>query len=294
MRTDAFTRRAPLVIFIYFAGAIVIGALMTHPAHLASGAICGAAYYMTLTGRRGVKTLLVFFALSLVIAVINPFFNTAGDTVLFSAFGRPYTLEALIRGALAAGAFFSAVIWFACFNAVMSGDKFTALFGNIAPSLSTVLVMIFRLVPEMKRRTGLIGEARTAIGKGAGGTLREKFSAGVASLGALTTYSLEGGVTAGDSMRARGYGVSRRTSFAGKKAGCADVLFAVVTLSLAAAALFFVFRGAAGVVFDPRFSAAPLNGENLVCFIACTAYYIIPLVLRIREDTIWTISKYRI
>ena len=294
MRTDSFTRRAPIALFIYFAGAIVVGAITAHPAFLAAGVTAGAIYYLMLRGRRGLKTLACVAALFAVISAVNPLFNRAGDTVLFFAFGRPYTLEALIRGALSAGAFAHAVIWFGCFNRVMTEDKFTSLFSRAAPSLSTVLVLTLRLVPETFRRAREIGEAREGIGKGGGAGLREKLSQGVASLGALTSYSLEGGVATGDSMRARGCGTARRTDYNGRRICASDVLFLALTAALIGCVAVFFARGAASTVYEPRFIASALRGESAVCFAAYTAYYLIPAVLHIKEEATWTASKYRI
>ena len=67
---------------------------------------------------------------------VNPLFNTYGATLLFTYFDRPYTLEALYYGAALAAVFVHMLLWFGCYNAVLTSDKFTSLFGNLIPALS--------------------------------------------------------------------------------------------------------------------------------------------------------------
>ena len=103
----------------------------------------------------------------LILTAINPLFNTYGAHILFSVFGRPYTLEALLYGAAIASVFVVMMLWFGCYNAVMTSDKFTSLFGNLIPALSLLLVMVLRLIPNFIRKTKQIIGARKSIGKGA-------------------------------------------------------------------------------------------------------------------------------
>ena len=125
----------------------------------------------------------VFVALT----VLNPLFNPRGEHVLFTIFGRPYTGEALAYGGVIAGVFVVMMLWFGCYNRVMTSDKFMCLFGNWAPSLSLLLVMVFRLVPRFFRQTRQLIGARRSVGKGTGKGYRDKVAAGnsVLTMGCL-------------------------------------------------------------------------------------------------------------
>ena len=147
MTVDAFSKRHPIVNFLFFLGAIGFGVMIQHPAYLAVGFVCGVTYYLLLHGRKGVKTLLAMIPLFLLMTVINPLFNTYGATILFYVFKRPYTLEALYYGAAIAAVLVVMLIWFGCYNVVLTSDKFTSLFGNLIPSLSLLLVMV---LPTLK------------------------------------------------------------------------------------------------------------------------------------------------
>ncbi len=102
MTMDAFSKRHPIVNFIFFLGAIGFGVVIQHPVYLAAGFVLGTAYYLLLNGRKGIKMLLAMVPLFLVMTAINPLFNTYGTTILFYVFGRAYTLEALYYGAAVA------------------------------------------------------------------------------------------------------------------------------------------------------------------------------------------------
>ena len=82
MSMDAFSKRHPIVNFIFFLGAIGFGVVIQHPVYLAAGFVLSTTYYLLLSGRKGIKMLLALLPLFLLMAVINPLFNTYGATVL--------------------------------------------------------------------------------------------------------------------------------------------------------------------------------------------------------------------
>jgi len=201
MRADSFSKRHPAVNFVFFLGAILGGILNQHPAYLLAGVVSGAAYYLLLHGRRGWRFIGGLVPLFLVFTAVNPLFNTYGATLLFTYFDRPYTLEALYYGAALAAVFVNMLLWFGCYNAVLTSDKFTSLFGNLIPALSLLLVMVLRMIPNLMRKARQIAGARASIGRGVSeqdGT-KEKLAEGMTVLGTLTSWALEGGIVTADS-----------------------------------------------------------------------------------------------
>ena len=167
MRSDAFSKCHPAVNFAFFLGAICAAVIIQHPAYLAVGIISGICYYLLLHRRKGLRNILSMLPLFLVLTLINPLFNRYGERVLFWYFGRPYTWEALLYGMAISGIFLEMLLWFGCYNAVLTSDKFTSLFGNVIPALSLLLVMVLRLIPNFMRKATQIAGARKSIGKGA-------------------------------------------------------------------------------------------------------------------------------
>lgn len=289
MRADAFSKCHPAVNLLFFLGAIAFGAVIQHPAYLLAGALGAGTYYLLLNGRKGWKLILGLLPMFAVLTAINPLFNTYGARILFRVFGRPYTLEALMYGAAIAAVFAVMILWFGCYNKVLTGDKFTSLFGNLIPAISLLLVMVLRMVPNLMRKARQITGARKSIGKGAGeaATNKEKLAGGMTVLGALTSWALEGSVVTGDSMRARGYGTAKRSSFQIYRMTAADWVLTALILGLAA---IVILAGGAGAAYTPELDIAPLGwGFGAYC-----VYLLIPTALHIKEACAWHISRSKI
>ena len=290
--TDAFSKCHPAVNFLFFVGAIGLTVVIQHPAFLLAGILTGGIYYLLLNGKKGWKTILSLLPMFIILTTINPLFNTLGATPLFHLWGRPYTLEALAYGGALASMFVIMMLWFGCYNKVLTSDKFTSLFGGLIPSISLLLVMILRMIPNFIRKTqGIIG-ARKSIGKGAGeaATSKEKLSDGMTVLGALTGWALEGSVVTGDSMRARGYGCAKRTSFMIYRMKAHDWILVVIMTALLALTITALCLGQSAATFVPGIEIVPPSWG----LAAYTCYLLIPTALHIKEAIQWHISRSKI
>ena len=288
-KSDAFSQYHPAVNFVFFVAVIAFTVVIQHPVYLAAGFVAGLCYYLLLKGKQALRFLLALIPTFFIIAAINPLFNTGGNTILFSYFGRPYTYEALCYGFVVAAMFLSMIVWFGCYNEVLTSDKFTSLFGNLIPSLSLLLVMILRLIPSFMRKAKQIAGCRKSIGKGLmeNSSFKEKLSDGMTILSALTDWALEGSVISGDSMRARGYGAAKRSSFQIYRLTARDIVM-LVLLGLMAISVIFFSNTAVELVPDiiiPR--------VNWVFPVYCQLF-LIPTFLQIKEDLLWRISISRI
>ena len=296
MSTDAFSKRHPVVNFIFFLGAIGFGVVIQHPVYLLAGFICSATYYLLLNGNKGWKMLAGLFLFFLLMTAINPLFNVHGKTTLFFLFGRPYMLEGIYYGAAIAGALVIMLIWFGCYNTVLTSDKFTSLFGNLIPALSLVLVMVFRMIPNLMRKARQFMGARKSIGKGAGenASRNEKVMDGMTIVSALTDWALEGSVVTGDAMRSRGYGTSKRSSFMVYRMTGIDCGLLVTQIALAAVILASVVTGGTTATYTPDLYIAPVAGHHTMGFLAYCLYLLIPTILHIKETIQWHISRSKI
>ena len=292
MRNDAFSKCHPAVNFLFFVGAIGMSVVIQHPMYLLSGILTGGIYYLLLNGGKGWRTILGLLPVFVFLTAINPLFNTLGETPLFYVFGRPYTFEALLYGGALASMFVIMMLWFGCYNKVLTSDKFTSLFGNLIPAISLLLVMVFRMVPNFIRKTGQIIGARKSIGKGASeaASTKEKVKDGMTVLGTLTSWALEGSVVTGDSMRARGYGSAKRTSFMIYRMTAADWWLLVVMAVLVTLTILAAVWGQMTATFTPKLQIAATSWG----IVAYTAYLLIPTALSIKEAIQWHISRSRI
>lgn len=289
MQSDAFSRCHPVVNFLFFMGAIGFGVVLMHPAYLAAAVFCSAVYYLLLKGKKGLPLLGVSLFLCAAISLLNPFFNTRGSYVLQYFFGRPYTLEALCYGLALGSITVIMLMWFGAYSQVLTSDKFTALFGNLIPALSLLLVMVLRMIPAFTRKAKQLVGVRRSIGKGGSekDSLKNKARDGVVILSALTDWALEGSIVTSDSMRARGYGSGRRTQFRIYRMSTRDWVLLTVMLFLMT---MVVLGGGSGASYTPHM----VIDQVTWAFPVYCLFLLIPIALHIGEDIAWRVSKSRI
>ena len=285
MTHDAFSRCHPAVNFLFFVAAIGCGMVIQHPAYILAGVVCGGVYFCLLSGRRGFARIGMLLPLPILTAVLNPLINHRGKAVLFLVMGKPYTLEALCYGLALGGIFLVMLLWFGCYSAVLTSDKFTSLFGSVIPSLSLLLVMVLRLIPAFTRKTKQVLDARRAIGMGAEqtGSIPEKLRSGMTVLSALTSWALEGSIITADSMRSRGYGCGKRTSFRLYRMTGRD--WVLLTL-IGALFCIVLLAGGTDASYTPVMKVAPLGWG----FPAYCALLLIPTIFEGKEAAAWRIS----
>jgi energy-coupling factor transport system permease protein len=194
----------------------------------------------------------------------------------------------------------SVILWFTCYNALMTSDKFLYLFGRFAPAISLIIAMALRLVPRYKAQAQHIAAARRGIGFDVGsGGLITRVRSGLEILSVMVTWALENGVETGDSMLARGYGLKGRTAYHDYRFDARDRAFLVVFVLLVGLSIAAIATGTVGVNFYPTFepvnvgllgTGASLSAARFLVTGAClchAALCALPLVLELREDAKW-------
>ena len=287
---DAFSGCHPLVNFLYFELVIACSMIFMHPVCLLITLICAICYHIRLNGRKSVRFLLCFsLPVMLVTAVINPAFNHQGMVILgYLPSGNPLTLESILYGIAAAVMLVAVLVWFACYTAVMTSDKFIYLFGRVIPALSLVISMTLRFVPKFKAQFENIREAQAGIGKDMSeGLLIKRLKYAITCFSIMVTWSLENAIETADSMKSRGYGLKGRTAFSiysfTKRDKYLLLWFGFCGLSL-------LFAGVSGNLFWRYFPG--IRGvltEPLTISFECIyfAMCMTPLVIDQREERQW-------
>jgi len=291
----AFGGYHPLVNFIFYIAAIGLGMFLIHPAFLAVSVVLSAIYFFLLQKAKGIKYFIGMLLFAAAIAVINPIFNTKGETVLFEIFGRDYSAEALYYGLALGAMFFSIMMWFSCYNRMMTSDKFIYLFGRLIPALSLLLSMVLRLVPMFTKRIGMVGAVRESIGKSARhGTAVNKLRNSMDILSVMMSWSLEGAVTTGDSMRSRGYGTGLRTNFLKYRFTVRDFAAMVLMLIFAAGVIISMTMGVAEIDFIPVVKMRGMDVRMVIALVCYGGLLVIPTCIHIWEEISWRISRSKI
>ena len=286
---DVLSNCHPAISFTYFSGAILFGMLLLHPLFLAASMTAAFSYALYLNGRRGLRfTLLYLLPMMVVAALVNPLFNHRGVTILGYLSDNPITLESIWFG-IAVGVMFGAVIlWFSCFNRVMTADKIMHIFGRLLPALSLVLSMVLRFVPRARDQMQEVMAAQRCAGRDIGaGPLRERARSGMKILSILVTWMLEDAIEKADSMKARGYGLPGRTNWSIYRFDARDKTVLAVLIALLAAIGAGTAGGLAAVTYFPRFSVGgdPVLGPALL--ILYVVYCFAPLALNGWEAAKW-------
>lgn len=206
-----FTTYHPALVAMYALVCLGFSVATQHPVYVAVSlcASCGLCAWLC-GGARLRGALKLGIPTFLLVAVINPLFNHRGLTPLFSLFGNPITLEAIVYGACAGGMLLSAMVWCGCLAALLPPERMLFLLGKRLPTTALLLSMIFRALPLMTKRARQIQIAGFSLYGDAPGDRRRKLRRSLRMCGALLCWSMEDGLCTADSMRARGYGCCRR------------------------------------------------------------------------------------
>ncbi len=284
---DRFSKFHPAVCFLFFMFVVIVTLMFVNPVFLGISFVCSFLYLLKLNGKEIFNFLFKFIIPIILFAgVFNMLFCRYGVTVLFSVKGINFTLECLIYGLCAGLTVADAVMWFSAYNAVITTEKFMALFGAIIPNTVLLFSMTIRFIPLMKRTADEIKEAQTGMGEDTSG-----LKSAIRRFSALVSISLEKSIETADAMRARGYGSKKRKAYSAysfKAADCAALILIAVLF------IFCVYSAAAGKF---EFSCNPVIEFNNLGITAPSAFLLlstIPLLTDLTEDARWLYLKSKI
>ena len=258
----------PLSVFCYFAGVMSVSMLSLHPA-LIILSLLGCLTLLLLHNQVKARTLAASLGLFTVLTLLNPLFYHDGITVLFVINDRPFTLEALLYGAAAAGMILSMVGWFRLLSRALTSDRLLYLLGRLSPRLALMVSMALRFVPAFARQGQRIHQAQQGLGLYRGDNAPDALRSRIREFSILTTWALENGIVTADSMAARGYGTGRRTA-----------LFMLFSLALTAVTLTAILSSA--LKFD-YYPALTLPADTLLARAGLCAYGVLCLLPALME-----------
>lgn len=276
----------PICIFSYFVVVIVMLLVCNHPLFMiiaCMGAIVLLRSFKESDIRNTIKWML---PLILIIAAANPLLNHRGVTRVCFLFGQWITLEAICYGVASGLSLAALILWFSCYQKMMSSDKFLYLFGKVAPSSSLLITMALAFVPKLQLQLKQIQECQEMLvedGKTTGSRLR----LAIRNVSVMLGWSLENTVEQADSMKARGYGLRRRTTFHLFRIKERDIRFLVMLLILAGICFALRIYGCGTVEFYPRISDGFQGTEDIIFYISYMILVGIPGVMEWKEEVLW-------
>jgi energy-coupling factor transport system permease protein len=306
----------PAVNMLFFISVLVYGMLFSHPVCLLISLLSSLTYYIKLQGSKAAHSFLCFLLPMLVIVtLINGLFSHYGITELFTLpDGNKVTFESVILGLVTGITVVSVILWFYCYNEVVTSDKFMYVFGKHIPAASLVISMALRFVPMYREHLREISDAQKGIGqdyKGSGIVNRIRRGGHVTVI--LITWALGNAIETSDSMRSRGYGLKGRRTYSRFHWTVSDTVLTVLMLLLDAVLAVGDRTGALRCFYNPQIIVNPsasfgityfINELNITfnpftvfgifCIASYAALCFIPLIIDFKEDIKWNSLKSKI
>jgi len=293
---DAFSSYHPILNFTYFCGVICFSMVFLHPATLALSFFGAFSYALRLYGKKALLNILRYLLpMVFVASLVNPLFNHEGMTILFYLRDNPVTRESILYGLATGSMFGSVILWFSCYNKVMTSDKFMYLFGKRIPALSLVFSMILRFVPHFQEQAKVIIAARCGIGKSVNeGNLFSRMKNGTKILSVLVSWALEHSMETADSMRSRGYGLPGRTTYSLYRFDSRDRLKMLLLSGLVVLIVVGGFSGQYFIQYFPVFSVGRGTMAGKLIFIPYGLLCFAPVLTDLAEDWRWRYLRSKI
>ena len=274
---------------MFFAASAIFAMMFDHPVFIGISFSAALAYAVKLKGKAALK---MFFCallpLLIFVVLINTIFAGYGVTVLYTfASGKRITLESAVCGGVTGSLVVTMLLWFACFNEVVTEDKFMYAFGGRMPNTALMLLMVFRFVPLYKRQLSETLSARRAAGLAQSSGRAAELKNACAAVSGVITRALENAIETADSMKSRGYGSGRRTSYSRFTFSPVDAVMIIEILVLSAVIAAGKLSGFAEASYNPIIEIGGFSAMLAVSAAAYAIFCFFPIIYDFAEDIRW-------
>ena len=289
---NSFETYHPIVLFTFFVAAIGMGMFLMHPVFLAITIFSAMSLNFALRRGRFLKDWKLYVPLFLIMAIINPLISHNGKIVLFYMNGNAITVEAICYGLAMATMLTAVMLWFSSYNEVITSDKFLYLFGKISPVLALTLSITMRLVPHFTEQLSRIAKAQKTMGMDyTTGSIVKRSKSVMRIISILITWALENAIETADSMKARGYGVGKRSTFSLFVFERRDGWVLAIICVLLSVTLVGSVLGYATFYYYPTFSVISGEWQSFVMYGMYFMLLMLPLVIELKEALKWQSLK---
>lgn len=290
-----FDKLHPAVVFFYFLAVLLTSMFSMNPVLVLIGYFFSVLFAVTVSGVRAMlKSLAYSIPMAVMIALLNPIFVHKGVTVLFYLNNNPVTKEAVLYGVFASLTLMSVFYWCRSYSEIMTNDKTLYLFGRVLPKVGLILSMAMAFVPKFTAKFREIHEAQKALGIYAGKSYVDKVRSFLRVFSILVTSCLENSVDTADSMRARGYGMGRRSYYSDFRFSGSDLAFLLVSAVLGISAPALAIGGAASFSYYPTLSPLFASAKEFVLYAVWIFLCGMSACMEIKETILWRYLRSRI
>lgn len=287
---NGFYKYHPFICFLYFFIVIGFSLLLNNPLCLIISFFSSCIVAISIKNKSNLAFLIkLCLPMSLLAVIINPLFNHRGSKILFYfSNGNPITLESLFYGVFMALMLMAVVFWFSSFNKIITTDKLIYLFGKIIPAVSLVLSMALRFFDRFKTQMQSVIETQKAMGRDIEkGGIFQKIKIAVSVFAIMISWSFENAVDTADSMKSRGYGLTKRTAFSNYRFYNKDIILLAFLISCTAVLCYGIFTGVFNFSYFEGGSFNELSFKTLPFYIVYFAVCISPAIINLKEEIKW-------
>lgn len=284
-----FRQFNPYVVLAYYA--VVTGAtvMSRHPVFSLLSFLFAVVYGFMVDRSRLLRLLRVILPLMAFTILVNLLFNHYGVTRLFRLpGGNSVTLEVLFQGILLTSSFGAVSVWILDSTDALDYQKFMHMMRHFFPNIVLVLTMSIRFIPLYSRQVRLIVEAQKGMGNlGEEKRFMGKLRNSLDIFSILTTWALENSIETADSMRARGYGLSKRTAYRRYSFNYKDALLLCAAMVTGILLIISGSRGFLTVKYNPIIKFPVFDALGYITYAVFAVLCALPVIIEIYGERKW-------
>ena len=233
--------------------------------------------------------LMFYFFVWLLAALSIPLFHHNGVTVLFFLNDNPITAESIVLGIAVGVLVVSFSFWCKNYGSYITTDKMLYLFGVIQPHLAIWLALLLRFVPQCKRNFQDIHGAQKTVGFYATTSLFDRAIGAMKIAKVALVLAIEQTFSQVDSMKAKGYGLQKRSHFSIYRFYKWDRLLAIWLIVVIS--LFIVSFNELNYYYEPTLKAIAFTHKTSLMYSVLLSIALLPVVIEIKELVVWKYLK---
>jgi len=183
-----------------------------------------AIFFMTGSIEKLRKGLVYFIPFAVISIIINFLFANQGSIILFIAFDKNFTLEALIYALIYSSKLLLIIYNFSMIELLLNNDGAVSYFSSIIPKSTLLLTISFKLFPSLKRKITSLREVYSLRGVDFDGkSVKERVKSYTPILANLLGTSMEEAFDIGEAAYVRGFLFGERSVYQRQKIGRKDI-----------------------------------------------------------------------
>lgn len=232
------------------------------------------------------KTLFkIFIPFALIIIILNPITNQSGATKLVSFGSFAISFEALFYGVIMCISLLLVLMILTSYNNEVTYQEMLYIFSKKMPHVSMIIVMALRYIPLITNRIKEFSKINALSIE------NEKFKMKLLNLqkalGGVVSWSLEESLQTAKSMRARGYGTKKRTSYLSYEINTIDYIFLITIIIFTIINIIGFIQGYGNCQIYPELKFSFKESPISIYYLSFIILLLPLIILEIRDKLYW-------